>query len=270
MRNDLGAHLYTSYTRSAAVRLLGVEDSRSACGDQLVIGRDRVAWFAAPPEGSFPAPSRFAWAAARRYVEADDQYGFLPVEVRERGATRQGIELFFAPERWSEFIYLGRASVAGYGLSNAASLGKADLHLHRKLPRDVWLRVGGDEGWSLTIDDEERRGLSEDDVVELATAAVVKGTGELWLSRYEEDSLTLLIEPTRTFVMYLAFPGDSGVSARDPAVTGSLDTAAFTLSNGQVDEFPYEGTVPTDNALSVVEHFVRTGELATSVAWAEG
>ena len=270
MSSDLEAHLYKSFTRSAAVQLLGVEDSRSACGDQLIIGRERLTWLAAPPEGSFPAPSRFAWAAARRYQEADDEYWFFPVEVRERGRTKQGIEMFFAPETSSDFIYLGGAWIASYGFSSSNSLGEAELQLNRKLPRDVWLRVGGYEGWSLAIDDQERRGLSEDDVIDLATAAVEKGAGELWLTRYEEDSLTLLIEPTRTFVMYLAFPGDSGMTARDPEVTGSLDTAAFTLSNGQVDEFPYDETLPKDDALSVVQHFVRTGERAPSVMWAEG
>ena len=55
----------------------------------------------------------------------------------------------------------------------------------------------------------------------MVSKAVAKGAGELWLTRYEEDSLSLLIEPRRAFVMYLAFDGDSGVTARDLGMAGS-------------------------------------------------
>jgi hypothetical protein len=105
-------------------------------------------------------------------------------------------------------------------------------------------------------------------VLGLVTAAVAKGEGEVWLTRYEGDSLTLLIEPSRAFVMYLASAGDSGVTAHDHRMTGSPDKASFTLSNGQVDDF--EETLPKDETLAIVEHFVTSGELAPWVAWVEG
>ena len=42
------------------------------------------------------------------------------------------------------------------------------------------------------------------------------------------------------------------------------------MSNGQVDEFDYQETLPKDDAISVVRHFLSTGELAPWVAWIEG
>lgn len=164
---------------------------------------------------------------------------------------------------------MGGGSFASYGFSSTASLGEVDVHLHRKLPEDVWLRVGGYKDWSLTIGGRERHGLSEDEVIDLVRAAIEAGGGDLWLTRYQEDSLSLLVEPRRAFVMYTAFPGDSGMTARDEEMKGSHETAAFTLSNGQVDEFPYEETLSKNDALAVVGHFLNAGELAPSVRWVE-
>jgi hypothetical protein len=267
---DLDARLYDVYPRDAIVAVAGAH-AREACSGQLVIGRDRLVWLAAPPEGSFPAPSRFRWVAERRYREADDEFWFLPAEVRERAVpTQQGIEMFFATEEPGAFMYVGGGWLVTYGLSGSASLGEADVDLHHKLPEDTWRRFGGYEGWSLAVDEEERRGLSADEVLGSVSTAVAKRAGELWLTRYEEDSLTLLLGPRRAFVMYLAFPGDSGVTAHDARMAGSPDIASFTLSNGQVDEFSYEETLPKDDALAVVEHFVSSGGLAPWVEWVEG
>jgi hypothetical protein len=177
--------------------------------------------------------------------------------------------MFFAADERGAFMYVGAGWLVSYGFSGSASLGEVDVDLHHKLPEDIWLRFGGYEGWSLTIDEEERRGLSADAALGMVSNAVAKGAGELWLTRYEEDSLNLLIEPRRVFVMYLAFDGDSGVIAHDPRMAGSQGEASFTLSNGQVDEFDYEETLPKDDVISVVRHFLSTGELAPWVAWIE-
>jgi hypothetical protein len=267
---DLDIDLYDVYPQAAIVAVAGAH-AREACGGQLIIGRDRLIWLAAPSEGSFPAPSRFRWIAGSRYREADDDFWFLPGEVRERAVpTQQGIEMFFVTEEPAAFMYVGAGWLVSYGFSGSASLGEADVDLHHKLPEDIWRRFGGYEGWSLTVDEEERRGLSADDVLGLVTAAVAKGAGELWLTRYEEDSLTLLLEARRAFVMYLALDGDSGVTAHDARMAGSPDTASFTLSNGQVDEFSFEETLPKDDALAIVRHFVSSGGLAPWIEWVEG
>lgn len=268
MNTDPVAVLYEVYSRPAIVGATG-EPVREACGGQLIIGRDRLAWLATPPEGSFPAPSRFRWTARAQYREADDDFWFLPADVRERAApTEQGIEMLFAPDEPSAFVYVGNASLVSYGFSNSASLGEANVDLHQKLPEEIWLRFGGYKGWSLTIDGEEQRGLSPDAVLARVAPVVASGGGELWLTRYEEDSLTLLIEPKRAFVMYLD-DGDSSVTARDPSMAGSPSMARFTLSNGQVDEFSLEETLPKDDALAVVQHFVSSGGLAPWIAWVE-
>ncbi len=61
-------------------------------------------------------------------------------------------------------------------------------------------------------------------------------TGELWLTRWTGEALSVLFEPERAFVMELAGPGDPGSVARDPAVAHERAPFAFTLSNGQVDD----------------------------------
>jgi hypothetical protein len=208
--------LYTAYARREALSLLdGGEPAKFACDGQIAIARSTIAWLSEPPEGSFPEPSAFRWAASQRYEEASGEWWFLPAEVRDH-RRRYRIHLFFDPESSDHFVYVGGAHLASYGFTDCESLGEVSLALERKLPREVWLWFGGYDGWSVTIDGNERRGLESEEAVHLVRDVFRRGSGEVSLTRYEEDSLAILVEARRAMLLHLAFPGDSGRVTRDP------------------------------------------------------
>ncbi|MFD7974266.1 hypothetical protein [Streptomyces sp. NPDC059071] len=59
--------------------------------------------------------------------------------------------------------------------------------------------------------------------------------------------------------------GDPGEHATDPDAQGS--SGGFTLSNGQNDEYPDEGTVPMHEALRLVQQIVGSGSWPTDARW---
>ncbi len=81
-------------------------------------------------------------------------------------------------------------------------------------------------------------------------------------------TLTVLLNPQRAFVMWIAQGGDAGKHAVDSDTDGS-DEHEFTLANGQVDEFSAADTVSREAALEAVAHFLKTREASPRLAWRE-
>ena len=81
-------------------------------------------------------------------------------------------------------------------------------------------------------------------------------------------SLTALIRGTRGWLTYSRLEGDAGFSSRNPTYSGPPNaTIAFTLSNGQADEYPASWTYPTTTLLSAFVDFYRTRELPSGLEW---
>jgi hypothetical protein len=59
---------------------------------------------------------------------------------------------------------------------------------------------------------------------------------EFWLSATRGPSICMLRNRSNAWLMYLRHEGDSGFTSRGE--TNRIGTAAYTLSNGQVDEYP--------------------------------
>jgi hypothetical protein len=102
----------------------------------------------------------------------------------------------------------------------------------------------------------------------VADALADAATGELWLTRWTGEALTVLFEPERAFVMELGGPDDAGSVACDPERSGERQPVAFTLSNGQVDEWPLEATVSRDQALDAVADWAQAQRTA-SLLWTD-
>jgi len=80
--------------------------------------------------------------------------------------------------------------------------------------------------------------------------------------------LTVLLNPHRAFVLWMAEEGDSGKHATDSEIHG-LDEQKFTLANGQVDEFSAFDTVSRGAATQAVAHFLKTREASSRLTWKE-
>ena len=95
------------------------------------------------------------------------------------------------------------------------------------------------------------------------SAVPARQWAELVLGLEEEDSgengtffgLIVLTSGDRSFLVYFRYSGDAGFSSRHPSYTGPpAATLDFTISNGQVDQYPLAWTAPTANALRAIEY----------------
>lgn len=70
------------------------------------------------------------------------------------------------------------------------------------------------------------------------------------------------------WLMYMAEPGDAGFRSEGDASLGG--TASYTLSNGQVDEYPLAWCIPVEDCYKAVAYFyVNEGERPGWVKWKE-
>jgi hypothetical protein len=235
-------------------------------GRQALVSDELVVWICAPPEVELIDAETIQWQAARRYKARWRGFdAFVPAPLREKRRA----DLHLVGESTSGALaYLGPAHLAAYGVSGYESPGEARFHLVHRLPRELWLRLGGFADILL-----ETKGVREDlkaGAVRSAVAVVLAdaATGELGLGRWTGETLAVLFEPERAFVMDLAGPDYAGSVACDPQRSGERQPVAFTWSNGQVDEWPLEATVSRDQALDAVAGWAE-GHRAESLRWTE-
>ena len=91
---------------------------------------------------------------------------------------------------------------------------------------------------------------------------------ELWLSVPGGPRMCMLRNREHAFLMYLRFPGDSGfVSSGSAAAEGKVP---YTLSNGQVDEYPESWCLPARRCYwALASFFTNDGQRPERIAWQE-
>src|SRR5437762_3798151 len=76
---------------------------------------------------------------------------------------------------------------------------------------------------------------------------------ELWISRDDGPSLTMLRNGDNAWLMYLRFKGDSGVvSSSAPRKIG---ICSYTLSNGEINECPLSWCIELEECYKAVAYF---------------
>jgi hypothetical protein len=233
---------------------------------QALVTDESVVWICTPPEVELIDAETIEWHAARRYKARWRGFdAFVPAPLR----TEPRAELHLVGTSTNGALaYLGPAHLAGYGRSDCASHGEASFHLLHRIRRELWLRLGGFADVRL-----EANGVGDNveaAAVRTAVADVLAATatGELWLRRWTGEALTVLFEPERAFVMKLSARDDVGSVACDPLRSGERQSVAFTLSNGQVDEWPLEATVSRDQALDAVAGWAEA-QRSESLVWTD-
>jgi hypothetical protein len=91
---------------------------------------------------------------------------------------------------------------------------------------------------------------------------------ELWVSVPDGPSMSMLRNGPHAWLMYLRFNGDAGfVSRGDATRTGSAD---YTLSNGQVDEYPLSWCIDLELCYQAISYFfANEGDQPAWIAWKE-
>ena len=88
---------------------------------------------------------------------------------------------------------------------------------------------------------------------------------ELVIGRVDGKSLTCLRSDERCFLMFMeSWEGPSFISLSQEEQEGEL---RFELSNGEVDTYPAELTVPLATAVEAIRTFHASGERSGQVHW---
>jgi len=118
----------------------------------------------------------------------------------------------------------------------------------------------------LVINDRELGAVGVDSLADHLGALVPVARSEIWLTHSSGSSLCILKSGDVAMLMLLRGEGDAGLVSRssDQSQEGSCE---FTLSNGQVDEYPSTWTVPFQEARRAAEHFWSSGTPAPFVTW---
>lgn len=91
---------------------------------------------------------------------------------------------------------------------------------------------------------------------------------ELWLSVPDGPSLCMLRSGPDAWLMHLRHPGDHGFTSEGDTARDGV--AHYTLSNGQVDEYPLAWCIGLPRCHDAVVHFFASaGGRFDGVAWRE-
>ena len=198
----------------------------------------------APTEPHVYSPSCVVWKPRRLDYDPSDEYPWLPEKAREVWDLNQkevrkirDHHVFVRSPADERFFNAGRAHLGSYGgptTGGTAADRSADFSLNEKLPRYVWLRLGGYPGWEVEVNHQIHR-VDNGDVDafrHLAEGLLRQEFSHLRMTRYEEDSLTVHTNtahyplPTAHFHCFRASPRDMNDSSENPGcarvLAGSL------------------------------------------------
>lgn len=144
-----GPELYHQYERQQTIAFFGQEDEgKVLCAGQWVILPNAVLCLTTvgqPPGAShfYPA-SRFNWVADRPYQVAQDEWPFLPEEVRGGRKVNRPLYLFVRATDTDPFMYVGQLAPAHtWGVISGQDFGFGGFDLLPTLPSRVWKKLGG-------------------------------------------------------------------------------------------------------------------------------
>jgi hypothetical protein len=239
--------------REALAALAGDAQVRVARGGEFVILPGTVIGFLHPRTLTLCSPTTIEWKPG---TDRHQTPWLAP-------ARAPSPKYYLLIEHETGFFSAGDAHLGCYSMDGSM----ARFTLSARLPRDVWVRLGGYPHWLVTVNHSAHRiGDGDEQGLHLLLDQVVaQPNGHLSLTRYEEDSLDLFTNQERGWLMYLREPGDSGlyVAANDDDGPDEL----FTCDCGIDLEFPRSRTLPLRRAADLVAAFFRAGTLPESVSW---
>jgi hypothetical protein len=250
---------YARYARDEALaRLRDLKDIQVLRGEEFVAALGELLWFTTIGSGArFPDPSLFEWEPNAHAAPA------APLPVKSCSA----IHLFCRPGARERYFYLGEI-LGAIQLQDPRFDGTkcTALLLRPKLPKDVWNALGGYDGFEACLDGESSVVATEAELDSVLATVEAAECGELWLTRYEQDSLALFVTGPQAVLMYLKEPGDTGIMSFNPDFEGDPDEPVeFRNIHGQGTDFLAWMVIPKSAGIGAVREFFCTGGLPTSV-----
>ena len=282
--------LHHGYTPADAVAAFAA-DARPAvfCDGQFAVLPEHVLGFVtvgdAATASHVPGPSCVIWRPARLDYHPTESCPWLPEavsEVYDRTRThvhkiREHHLLLRAPTD-DRVWYAGPAHLGCLtGPPDATTVSVADrsacFTLDTRLPRDLWLHLGGYPGWLVEVNHQTQRVDARDlDAFRRLTAELPRQEfAHLSMTRYEGDALTVHTNARRGWLMFQRSPTDGGLYTEDPDYAGDPAAEEFFLCACGIDlQFPAARTLPRDRAIRAAEEFFATGALPRGLVWSDG
>jgi hypothetical protein len=269
--------LHGTWRREAAIQgFQGGDRPLDLCGGQFCSLPGVVLCFFTLGKGGkashLSSPSVVVWRPERSDSGAAGGRDWLPAPARDtrRWGTeeRRKHHLFLRDSAGQDYVYAGAAHLGSYG--GPPSDPTAVFYLETRLPRQLWLQLGGYGGWQVEVNHQTHE-VPLDDVEGFRRLVVMLSEQEfshLIMTRYEEDSLHLHANSRRGWLMYLRQPDDSGLYLRT-GFAGMGAQEPFRCGCGIALEVPLGQTVAIDDAKVIVEQFFREGHLPAGHEWVE-
>ncbi|WP_020475663.1 Imm1 family immunity protein [Zavarzinella formosa] len=276
--------LHQWYSANDAIAAFGAgEPPESFCEGQFLVLPSVVLCFVtvghADDGPDVSSPSNVAWRPkpGRTPVSEDD---WLPEKVQdvwdrsgEKIRKLRDHHIFIRPTDDDLFFNAGEAhlgALANGRTSDGQPGWAAYFSLTHKLPREMWLKLGGYPGWLVEINHNSHR-IAADDLTAFERLAGQLSSQEfshLSMTRYEEDSLTVHTNASRGWLMYLRHPSDGGLYTRDLEYDGPPESEEVFLCGCGIDlEFSASRTIPRELAAQAALEFFQTGRLPQCVHW---
>lgn len=273
--------LYHWYSTDAAVAAFGeAPAAERLCDGQFAVLPSAILCFATLGEAATQPymlfPSSFVWKPGRSDYAPGDEVPWLPAQVREvRGPGGAFTEhhLFLRAPGDESFVYVGAAHLGSWGDNQQPHGKEAGFSLDQRLPRDVWLRLGGYAGWRVELNHQGDLYLDPGDVAGFGRLVEEFGrakSSHLYVTRYEEDALTVHTNARRGWLVYQRSLRDFGSHSQDPHYSGDRQAEELFLCACGIDlEVRAEQTLPRELCMRAAVEFFQTGTLPRCVAWAQ-
>jgi len=279
-----------TYSTEEALAEAGATNPEFQCNGQFAVIREHVlCFFTVGPHLELRSPERIEWTSTDKDSPSDlvcNVYQWsqgLPVNFGPGAFSPEFLEntrsadhkrklrqheIFLRSLPTGRFIYAGDAHLGSYGGGKGAfSMG---FTLGQKLPREIWLELGGYSEWSVEINHKEECRLSRRELerfIQLCGKAMKNKFAHIVLNRYEGDALHLYTNDVRGWLMYLRQPDDSGIYLHADGIPEQ--TEEFRCTCGISLNFPQHQTVDKAEAMRIAEHFFSHGSLPTTYIWSE-
>jgi len=119
----------------------------------------------------------------------------------------------------------------------------------------------------LTINEEDIVISNKTDLIEVLNSLEEKEKSEIWIEKDDRECLTILINKSRLFSMYLKDYEDGESITCFDETTSKESFENFYLSNGQLDEYPRCKTVDRKFLSDIFLTFYEKGVLTNQIKW---
>ncbi len=159
----------------------------------------------------------------------------------------------------NEALYVGTAT-AGAAVAHGPSSIALSFGLSRKLPWDVWLRVGGYSGWQIFLNEKDCYSIATHKEFEELKPKLDIDSLRVEAHRFEGDTLSFLAEGDCAFIMYHSTGSEEYVSARSGESLSRISPDPFVFfADSMPMEIPSENIIPRELAIQSLVSILFSG-----------